>query len=219
MVAAGPHIASPRFARKRAGIQLHLPADLPSTDVEDVDGIPCLTVTRLVLDAAHARDDRLLKRLWREARKQQRLDAGAIRERLPGRRGQGLVEALLAEDEPDTTNDFERVVFGLLEGLGLGEPEREVPVGRFRLDFLFPHLRWCLEADGFETHGTKEAFAADRDRDLELYRLHGILTHRVAWRTAHHRFTHVQDQLRDAAAVRAREVAVSQERAVGSSGG
>ena len=177
-----PQVAVPRPLRPRAGVTLRRVDLLPAGDVTEVDGVPTLTITRLVLDAAQAGDRRLLERTLRGARKRGDLDAGAVLRRSRHRRGADAIRALLAEDEPDTTNDFERTVYELLHGLGLPEPLRE-----HRL----------------------QAFVKDRDRDRELYAKHGIVTSRIPHRDATRRPQRVRQQLGAAAARRAGEVATS----------
>lgn len=201
-----PQVVVARPLRPRAGVQLRRVASLDG-DVIDVGGIPTLTITRLVLDAAQAGDRRLLERTFRGARKRGDLDEGAVARRSRHRRGSGVIRQLLDEHEPDTTNDFERTVYELLDGLGLPEPLREHRLDPFVLDFFFPTLSWCLEADGYATHGTYEAFVADRDRDRELYGVYGVVTTRIPHRDATRRPERVRGQLADAAARRAREVA------------
>ena len=75
----------------------------------------------------------------------------------------------------------------------------QVPVGRYRADFLlgayyspmYPKLV-CVECDGYEFHGTPEAIARDAERDralnlmgVETIRFRGATIHRDQWRCAH----------------------------------
>jgi very-short-patch-repair endonuclease len=43
-----------------------------------------------------------------------------------------------------------------------------VHVGPYEVDFLWRELNVVVETDGWETHGTRSAFEADRARDAEL---------------------------------------------------
>jgi very-short-patch-repair endonuclease len=45
-----------------------------------------------------------------------------------------------------------------------------VRVGRFVVDFLWPQVRLIVEVDGYEFHGARTSFEADRERDAELMR-------------------------------------------------
>jgi very-short-patch-repair endonuclease len=52
----------------------------------------------------------------------------------------------------------------LLRKSSLPPPERQFPVGRFRLDFAWPAARIACECDGFEHHGARLAWKRDRRR-------------------------------------------------------
>ena len=41
-------------------------------------------------------------------------------------------------------------------------------IGRFVVDFLWPEHRIVVEVDGYEFHGGRQSFEADRERDAEL---------------------------------------------------
>jgi len=43
-----------------------------------------------------------------------------------------------------------------------------VPIGPFLVDFLWRDRRLIVETDGYRHHGGREAFEADRERDLRL---------------------------------------------------
>jgi very-short-patch-repair endonuclease len=59
-------------------------------------------------------------------------------------------------------------VWRLLLRSGLPKPARqhrvELDGRRYRLDFAWPSFRVAVEADGFTTHGGRQAFNADRRR-------------------------------------------------------
>jgi very-short-patch-repair endonuclease len=52
----------------------------------------------------------------------------------------------------------------LLRNSALPKPERQYPVGRYRLDFAWPSRRIGCECDGFEHHGSRLAWKRDRRR-------------------------------------------------------
>jgi very-short-patch-repair endonuclease len=52
----------------------------------------------------------------------------------------------------------------LLRRSSLSTPERQYPVGRYRLDFAWPALRIACECDGFEHQGSRLAWKRDRAR-------------------------------------------------------
>lgn len=63
----------------------------------------------------------------------------------------------------------------------LPKPEVNVRVGPFLVDFLWRARRLVVEVDGFDTHGTRYAFEADRARDARL-KLMGYDVVRFTWR-------------------------------------
>ena len=52
----------------------------------------------------------------------------------------------------------------LLRTSSIRVPERQYPVGRFRLDFAWPSKRIGCECDGFDHHGSRLAWKRDRNR-------------------------------------------------------
>lgn len=104
-------------------------------------------------------------------------------ERGRGWEGVGRLARALDEFDPAevwTRSDLEIALKRLCRVSGLPEPGVDVPVGRYVVDFFWPDSRLIVEADGFESHGTKSAFRGDRRRDVDL----AIAGYRVA------RFTH-----------------------------
>jgi very-short-patch-repair endonuclease len=71
--------------------------------------------------------------------------------------------------EPDRArNDLERAVLRTCREHHLPIPEVNAAVGRYEVDFLWRDRRLVVETDGYEHHGTRSAFEADRARDVEL---------------------------------------------------
>ena len=54
-------------------------------------------------------------------------------------------------------------------------------VGPFTVDFFWPARRLIVEVDGWDSHGTRAAFEADRERDTQL-KLLGYEVVRFTWR-------------------------------------
>ena len=84
--------------------------------------------------------------------------------------------------EPDhTRSELESRFLALCRRHRLPNPEVNVRVGQFLVDFLWRDRRLAVEVDGFETHGTRSAFEADRARDTQLMLLgHDVV--RFTWR-------------------------------------
>jgi very-short-patch-repair endonuclease len=69
----------------------------------------------------------------------------------------------------------------VVRAAGLPEPQREVQIGPYHVDFLWPQAGLAVETDGRAWHDTRAAFERDRGRDLDLA-ARGIQTLRVTWR-------------------------------------
>jgi very-short-patch-repair endonuclease len=63
----------------------------------------------------------------------------------------------------------------------LPQPEVNVKIDLYEVDFLWPDTRLIAEVDGWESHGTRSAFEADRERDARLATL-GYRVVRFTWR-------------------------------------
>ena len=84
--------------------------------------------------------------------------------------------------EPDhTRSELESRFLALCRRHRLPKPEVNVRVGPFLVDFLWRARRLVVEVDGFDTHGTRYAFEADRVRDARL-KLMGYDVVRFTWR-------------------------------------
>jgi very-short-patch-repair endonuclease len=67
-----------------------------------------------------------------------------------------------------TRSELEARFLALCRRHRLPQPEVNVRVGPFKVDFLWRDRRLIIEVDGWETHRTRSAFEADRARDVEL---------------------------------------------------
>ena len=105
------------------------------------------------------------------------LDATA---RTRGRRGVARLRTLLeAEHHPARTRSPpERRMLRMLRDAGLPEPETNVRVGRWEVDFLWREAGFVLEVDAYSTHSSPWAFERDRRKSAELEDL-GLIVHRV----------------------------------------
>ena len=171
----------------RAGIRLHRTRSLPPAEVTAIDGIPCTTVARTVVDLAAELRPRDVKRLLERAQQLRLFDLKAFSAVLAGangRRGTGTVRRLVAElsdDPPPTRSELERRFLELVDAAGLPRPVVNGIVCGYEVDFHWPHARLVVETDGAETHATQVAFHRDRERDLAL-ELAGWHVVRITWR-------------------------------------
>lgn len=131
-------------------------------------------VPRTLLDLAiRARPDQLDGYLER-AEDRELLDVRAVEEvlsRAGGHRGRGRLVQALAIYRPDpafTRSKFERRFRLAIKAAGLPVPSMNFNVAGFELDAYWPDLRFAVELDLFETHGSRAAFERDRRRQEEL---------------------------------------------------
>ncbi len=93
----------------------------------------------------------------------------------------GRLRRALALYQPDPTftrSRFEQRFRRLVTHAGLRAPSMNFNVAGYELDAYWPELRFAVELDLFETHGTRAAFERDRLRQEEL-KLLGIEMIRV----------------------------------------
>jgi very-short-patch-repair endonuclease len=180
-----------RRGRGRRGIEVHSAATLRPCDVEKVDGIPCTTVARTLLDLADVVSARQLERACEQADRLQVFDLRAINEQLAranGRRGAATLRAILAEQlrtPTMTRNKLEEFFLRLCREAGLPQPRVNQwiavePIG-YEADFLWREQRLIVEVDGRDEHTTRRAFEHDRLRDQRLT-LAGHRVVRFTWR-------------------------------------
>lgn len=184
-----------RTARQVDGVTVHRSTTLTTTDICRIDGIPCTTVPRTLLDLADtpATTPAELERAIDRAAAIGRLRRNALQDQLarnPNRAGTARLRAALDAREPGrkaTESPLEDVFAAFVRAHGLPEPERQVVLelddgdGPIRADFMWRSARLIVETDGRDTHATREAFENDRLRDQRLMRA-GWRVIRVTWR-------------------------------------
>ena len=69
-------------------------------------------------------------------------------------------------------------------------------IGPFTVDFRWLAERLVVELDGWDSHGTRSAFEADRARDTELH-VRGFQVIRFTWRQLTERPAEVAAALRE----------------------
>jgi very-short-patch-repair endonuclease len=202
-------VTSPAGAgRGQRGIRAHR-SRLEPEEVALVNGIPTTTCARTLLDLAEVLHPEALAKTIDQAEILRLLDLADVRRVLasnPGRHGHRALRAQLSGLDPLTKharNEFERRFLKLVEAAGLPRPEVNTTVhleGRvLEPDFLWRRERVIVETDGWETHGTRQAFERDRAKDQLLLRA-GYRVIRVTWLQLEHEAHAVLATLRAALA-------------------
>ena len=83
-----------------------------------------------------------------------------------------------------TRSEFERRFVEQLVAAGLPRPATGWNEVGHELDVYWPESRFGVELDSFKTHGSRDAFERDRERDLD-FALAGVRTVRVTERQFH----------------------------------
>ncbi|HEY1740711.1 MAG TPA: type IV toxin-antitoxin system AbiEi family antitoxin domain-containing protein [Acidimicrobiia bacterium] len=163
--------------RTHWNVAVHRPQRLDAIDHMTVDGIPCTTAARTLIDVAfsvnaesleHAFDTARRFRLVSTAHLERR--AGALCGR--GKRGSRAIYALLsahARDDAPTESKLEVRFARLLRTTAIELPQRQfslrLPNGRrARLDFADATLKVAVECEGYEFHGSRAQWKHDRRR-------------------------------------------------------
>jgi very-short-patch-repair endonuclease len=156
-------VTAPRRLHARDGLQMDY-ARLEPDETTLLDAIPVTTPARTLADLKHVLTKRQLDRAVNEAERL-RLDVGDAR----------------APATPRTRSELEERFLALLDARKMPRPEMNVTLEGIEVDALWRDRRLVVELDGFETHGTREAFETDRSRDRRLTAA-GYRTVRLTWR-------------------------------------
>jgi predicted transcriptional regulator of viral defense system len=158
------------------GIRLHRSRCLDAQDTTSHHGIPITTVARTLLDLAGTARPSELERALAQAERLQLYDHRAITDvvaRGNGHRGTAILARATTREAKWTRNEWEAAFLELIRKAGLPEPLTNDAFhapdhGHCDPDYHWPTHRVIVETDGFETHGTRAAFRADRAKDAAL---------------------------------------------------
>jgi very-short-patch-repair endonuclease len=187
------------------GVVAHRVRSLPCEHLTSAQGFPVTDVPTTLVHLAAVVPPAALRRAADLALQRKRTSVEALSRALAeAGRGRGVVNlrALLARyqggDGP-AESELEQRVVDVLESAGIPRPVRQRVVqveGRVRrLDLLFPAERVVIEADGYATHSSPEAFEADRQRNNALL-ARGMRVLHWTWAALHERPRSLVDQLR-----------------------
>ena len=155
------------------GLIRHRARNLVEEDRALVDGIPVTSVARSQLDLAWKLRPDHLPRLLARSEELGLLDLDSINaviERNRGHHGAKRLRHALAIYEPAiwARSDFERHFVDRLVAAGLPRPATGWNEQGHEIDVYWPERRFGIELDAFETHGTRQAFEIDHERDFDF---------------------------------------------------
>jgi hypothetical protein len=178
-----------RKVRGPAGVEVHH-ARLEPDEVTTIDGIPVTTPARTLVDLAAVLPADQLRKAVRQAQIL-RLPYPDL-ERYRGRRG----VANLPRTEPlPTRSELEDRFQAFLNANDLPRALINAPERGVEPDIRWPQAKLIVELDGYDTHGTRDAFEDDRARDRALL-VAGWRTIRVTWRQLHEQSRALAEDLR-----------------------
>jgi very-short-patch-repair endonuclease len=158
----------------RPGIEIHRTTVLLPRDVRVHQRLPVTSPARTLLDVAG---------LWTARELEWAVDEGLIVRRIvrvsqltdvlrrgSGRRGAALLAELLHRRTSSsvTRSEAEERFLALIRAAELPEPELNVRLNGFPVDFLWRDLRVAVEIDGYLFHTSRSAFDRDRRKDAVL---------------------------------------------------
>jgi predicted transcriptional regulator of viral defense system len=182
-----------RSARKHPGIDIHRSRTLTPADTTIVNGIPCTTVARTLLDLAEVVSRRALERAFDQAEILQVFDLRALEDQLernPTRAGARAVRRVLDEHYVGSTltqSELEEAFLALCRRIDVPAPElsKWIDFGdgepMIWADFAWCEQRVIVETDGRKVHGTHQARERDPRRDQRAM-LAGWRPVRTTWR-------------------------------------
>ena len=172
-----------RVRRHRDGIRVHT-ASLHPADATRLHGIPVTSAERTLLDYAATATTNELARATDEARVLRAVTDRSLNEqfsRYPTHRGTPALRAAIRADPKLTRSEAERRFLELVREAGLPEPETNVMIAGWEVDFLWREQRLIVEVDGYAFHSMRSSFERDRRKAADLAAA-GFRTSRVTWR-------------------------------------
>jgi predicted transcriptional regulator of viral defense system len=192
-------------ARPRPTIDVHASLTVEAADITTIDGIPCTTVARTLIDLGDVVGRRAVERAVDQAELLRIFDGRAVQEALERagpRRGAGVLRAVLESyEEPTLTRrGIEERFLALCRKTSLPRPAVNTWIAltdgiSYQADFLWRTEKLIAETDGRDVHTTRKAFEHDRLRDQRLT-IAGYTVVRFTWRQVEYRPGSVAEALR-----------------------
>jgi len=165
-------VPSQNGRRKPAGIRIHRSRRLVADEVTAMRGIPVTSLARTLLDLADVLNPQALRRAITEAEYRNVFDLTsltAVVQNNPGRRGAKVMRA--AEQAGHRTRSpLEDRFLAFAERWRVEDPESNVWLEGYEVDFLWRRVGLVVELDGAAEHGTRAAVRRDRKKDRVLWR-------------------------------------------------
>jgi|SRR4051794_26517411 len=176
-----------RRRRSTARLELH-EVELQPDEVTVEAGVPVTTPARTLLDLAVVLTEQHLERAFQEAevrRLASPTSLDALVAPYPARRGTPAIRRIVERHRnlgtAVPTSILERRFLALLDAHDLPRPSIDRLSEGGELDATWRAQRLIVECDGFASHGTREAFEADRAKDRAL-QVAGWRVIRITWR-------------------------------------
>jgi very-short-patch-repair endonuclease len=146
--------------RSRPGVRVHRSLSL---NAADRNGLPLTTPARTLKDLARHLPSKDLDRATEQAH---------------------ILGLVIPDGAPEpgfTRSEAERRLKALVKAAGLPMPRTNARVEGWEVDAYWPAQRLIVEVDGYEFHGTRQAFERDRRKDAALTAA-GYRVVRITWR-------------------------------------
>lgn len=178
-----------RHRKSPEGVRVHFLSALPRWELRRHHGLPITSPSLTILDLAGCLSTEELTRALNEARVLRIVTDQQLRATLdhhPQRRGARALRRLLdAERGPKITrSEAERRALELMCAHGIEPDASDVPIGPYRLDFLFRRERLVVEVDGYRYHSGRKRFVDDRRRVAYLA-ARGLQVFPLTWSDLH----------------------------------
>jgi hypothetical protein len=182
-----------RSGRRHPKLDIHRSRTLTGADTTTVNGIPCTTVARTLLDLAEVVNHRALERAFDQAEILEVLDLRALNDQIHRNRtraGARSVKRILNEHYIGSTltqSDLEEAFLALCRRISVPQPELNRWIDlhddepMIWADFVWRGQRVIVETDGGRFHGTHQARERDPRRDQRAT-LAGWRPVRTTWR-------------------------------------
>jgi very-short-patch-repair endonuclease len=169
--------------RHRRGIRIHRATSLTRRDVRRHLGIRVTSPARTILDVTPRLTDKVLTRAVNDLRVSRQLrlsDLAELLNRCSNKPGAGRLRHFVETPRGPTRSEFEDAFLALCARFDLPAAEVNTRAAGYEVDALFRAERLIVELDGWEYHGTREAFEDDRERDAATLAA-GFQTIRITW--------------------------------------